>query len=218
VSYPRQSASNPYPGEEAEDRSMTRLIEVLREEHRNIEKLLGVLEQELGVFDRRERPDYETLQAIVDYFEEYPARCHHPKEDMIVDLLKARNPASAGSLEDIELDHQQEGARLRRLAHTLENVRTGGEMPRQSVDEVVCEFIAHERRHIDYEERVLFPAAIAALTREDWTGIDARMSDARDPLFDRTVEEKFRALAQRILQWEQENEDDRRKSVAAAKV
>jgi len=79
-------------------------------------------------------------------------------------------------------------------------------------------FIAHERRHIDYEERALFPAAIKALTTEDWKGIDARMSDARDPLFDRTVEEKFRALAQKILQWEQENEDDRRNSVPAAKA
>ena len=195
---------------------MPRLIEVLREEHRNIEKLLGVLEQELGVFDRRERPDYETLQAIIDYFTEYPARCHHPKEDMIVDILKARTPAAAGSLDDVGLDHQQEGARLRRLAHTLENVRTGGELPRQSVDDVVREFIAHERRHIDYEERALFPAAIKALTAEDWAGIDGRMSDARDPLFDQVVEEKFRALAQKILQWEQENEDDRRKSPAGA--
>jgi hemerythrin-like domain-containing protein len=197
---------------------MPRLIEVLREEHRNIEKLLGVLEQELGVFDRRERPDYETLQAIIDYFTEYPARCHHPKEDMIVDILKARNPAVAGSLEDIELDHRQEDARLRRLAHTLESVRLGGELPRQSVDDVVREFIAHERRHIDYEERALFPAAIRALTTEDWRGIDARMRDARDPLFDRTVEERFRTLAQKILQWEQENEDDRRKTMAAAKA
>lgn len=194
---------------------MTRLIEVLREEHRNIEKLLGVIEQELGVFDRRERPDYETLQAIVDYFEEYPALCHHPKEDMIVAILKARTPASAGSLENIESDHQQERARLRRLAHTLENVRTGGELPRQSVDDVVREFIAQERRHIDYEERAVFPAAIKALRAEDWAGIDARLSDARDPLFDRTVEEKFRALAQKILQWEQENEDDRRTAAAA---
>jgi hemerythrin-like domain-containing protein len=197
---------------------MTRLIEVVREEHRNIEKLLGVLEQELGVFDRRERPDYETLQAIVDYFAEYPARCHHPKEDMIVDLFKARSPTAAGSLEDIELDHQQESSRLRHLAHTLESVRTGGELPRQSVHDVVREFVAHERRHIDYEERALFPAAIKALTAEDWVHIEARMSDARDPLFDRAVEEKFRALAQKILQWEQENEDDRRTSVTAAKA
>jgi hemerythrin-like domain-containing protein len=196
---------------------MTRLIDVLREEHRNIEKLLGVLEQELGVFDRRERPDYETLQAVVDYFAEYPARCHHPKEDMIVDVLKMRDPAAARAVGDIESDHRQEDERLRRLAHTIENVRTGGELPRQAVDDVVRDFIAHERRHIEAEERALFPAAIKVLRPADWARIDARMSDARDPLFNTTVEQKFRALAERILQWEQENEADRQSPAAAAK-
>jgi len=196
---------------------MTRLIDVLREEHRNIEKLLGVLEQELGVFDRRERPDYETLQAVVDYFAEYPARCHHPKEDMIVDVLKSRDPAAARAVGDIESDHREEGERLRALAETIETVRTGGELPRQAVDEVVRDFIAHERRHIEAEERALFPAAIKVLRPADWARIEARMSDARDPLFNSTVEQKFRALADKILQWEQENEDDRRRSLAAAK-
>jgi hemerythrin-like domain-containing protein len=191
---------------------MTRLIEVLREEHRNIEKLLAVLEQELGIFDRRERPDYETLQAVVDYFEEYPARCHHPKEDMIVDILAARDPAAARAVGDVHDDHRQEAARLRRLAHTLESVRTGAELPRQTVDEVVREFIAHERRHIELEERALFPAALNVLRPADWARIDARMSDARDPLFNGMVEQKFCALAQRILQWERENEADRRKA------
>jgi hemerythrin-like domain-containing protein len=198
-------------------RPMTRLIEVLREEHRSIEKLLGVLEQELRIFDRRERPDYDTLQAVIDYFAEYPARCHHPKEDMIIDALMARNLASAIAVGDIHSDHAQEGERLRRLAHTLENVRTGGELPRQTVDDVVREFIAHERRHIEHEERALFPAAIEALTAADWKRIDARMSNERDPLFDKTVEQKFRVLAQKILQWEQENEDDRRKSRPAGR-
>ena len=196
---------------------MAKLIHILREEHRNIERLLGVIEQEIGVFDRRERPDYETLQAVVDYFAEYPARCHHPKEDMIVDALKMRDPAAARAVGDIESDHREEGERLRRLAHTIENVRTGGELPRQAVDDVVRDFIAHERRHIESEERALFPAAVKVLRPADWARIDARISDARDPLFDETVEQRYRALADRILQWEQENEDDRRKAPAAAK-
>ena len=37
---------------------MTEFIEVLQQEHRNIESLLRVLERELSVFDRGERPDY----------------------------------------------------------------------------------------------------------------------------------------------------------------
>jgi hemerythrin-like domain-containing protein len=82
---------------------------------------------------------------------------------------------------------------------------------------VVRDFIAHERRHIEAEERALFPAAVKVLRPADWARIDARMSDARDPLFNTTVEQKFRALAEKILQWEQENEADRRTSPAAAK-
>jgi hemerythrin-like domain-containing protein len=51
---------------------MIRIIETLLEEHRNIEELLLVLERELGVVDRDERPDYEIIQAIISYFQDYP--------------------------------------------------------------------------------------------------------------------------------------------------
>jgi hypothetical protein len=47
---------------------MTYIIEVLRQEHRNIERLLRVLERELGVFDRGDRPDYGVILAVIDYF------------------------------------------------------------------------------------------------------------------------------------------------------
>ena len=51
---------------------MTYIIEVLRQEHCNIESLLRVLERELSVFDRGERPDYEVVRAVIDYFKDYP--------------------------------------------------------------------------------------------------------------------------------------------------
>jgi hemerythrin-like domain-containing protein len=41
--------------------SMPKIIDILLEEHQNIEKLLLVLEHELEVFDRSGRPDYEIL-------------------------------------------------------------------------------------------------------------------------------------------------------------
>ncbi len=51
---------------------MTRIIELLREEHRDMEKLLLALEEELSVVDRKGRPDYEIIKAIVSYFQDYP--------------------------------------------------------------------------------------------------------------------------------------------------
>jgi hemerythrin-like domain-containing protein len=42
------------------------IIEGLSQEHRNIEKLLAILERELEVFDRGDRPDYEVSRGPLD--------------------------------------------------------------------------------------------------------------------------------------------------------
>ena len=49
---------------------MSYVIEVLRKEHCNIESLLCVLERELSVFDCGDRPNYELVLAVIDYFKD----------------------------------------------------------------------------------------------------------------------------------------------------
>src|SRR5437868_15178261 len=83
------------------------VIEILRQEHRNIEKLLVVLEQELSVFARGERPDYEVVHAIIAYFQVYPDAYHHPPEDMVFEKLKVRDPAAAANIGDVAADHRR---------------------------------------------------------------------------------------------------------------
>ena len=99
---------------------MTYMIEVLRREHSNIESLLGVLERELSVFERGDRPDYEVMLAVINYFKDYPDSCHHPKEDLIVEKLKARDPRKAEAIGDLETDHREGAKRLRRVALAVE--------------------------------------------------------------------------------------------------
>jgi hemerythrin-like domain-containing protein len=188
---------------------MSRIIEILLEEHRNIEKLLLVLEQELEVFDRSERPDYEILQAIIQYFQDYPESCHHPKEDMVFKQLKVRDPAAAKRIGDVEAEHQVETKRLLGFAQAVEHILAGREFLRQAFHNVVHDFIEHQRQHMDKEERLLFPAAIKALRLEDWAEIDARLNDRKDPLFNGVIENKFYALQRTILQWEWETETNR---------
>ncbi len=188
---------------------MSRIIEILLDEHRNIEKLLHVLEQELEVFDRSEAPDYEILQAVIDYFQDYPEGYHHPKEDMVFEKLKLRDPAAAMQVGDAEADHQVETKRLSQFAQAVEDVLAGRELPRQNFHSVVRKFIQHQRQHMAKEEQLLFPAAVRALRPEDWGEIDARLNARTDPLFDASNEKKFHALQQAILQWEQETEVNR---------
>jgi hemerythrin-like domain-containing protein len=188
---------------------MSNIIQILLEEHRNIDKLLLVLERELDVFDRSEEPDYEIFQAVIQYFQDYPESCHHPKEDMVFEKLKARDAAAADRVGDAEADHRVETLRLRRLVEAVEDILAGREFLRQTFHDVVHEFIAHQRQHMDKEERLLFPAAIKGLRPEDWADIDARLNDRKDPLFNGVIETKFQALQRTILRWEQETETSR---------
>ena len=180
---------------------MAKIIDTLREEHRNIEALLLVLEQELAVADRDGRPDYEIIQAVIGYFQDYPDCCHHPKEDMIFAKLKERAPVAAANLGDLEAEHRDEGKRLRRVADMVRGILTGHEVLRQAFDETIRDFIECERKHMEMEERFFFSTAANALRAEDWAGIDASWSDWKDSMFNVAFEEKCQSLRERILHW-----------------
>lgn len=188
---------------------MAYMIEVLRQEHRNIEKLLRVLEQELTVFDRGDRPDYEVVLAVIDYFKGYPDSCHHPKEDMIVGKLKARDPVAAAAVSDLEAQHREGAKRLRRVAQAVDCVLNDQDLLRQTVDDIIRDFIDHERQHMDMEERAVFPAALKALRPEDWADIAQKLANHDDPFNRPSFEEKFNKLRGNILRMEEEAEAER---------
>ncbi len=188
------------------------IIDVLRQEHRNIEKLLLVLERELSVFDRTERPDYEVVWAVISYFKVYPDAYHHPQEEMVFKKLAARDPAAAAKIGDLAAEHRSGSERLRRVAHAVELVLKDQEVLRQTVDDIIRDFIAQERRHIAMEERDFFPAAVKALRPQDWAEIAMTLTDRKDPLFSEIAEARFELVRKHILQLEQEAEAERRRT------
>ena len=188
---------------------MTYVVEVLRQEHRNIEKLLRVLERELSVFDRGDRPNYEVVVGIIDYFKDYPDSCHHPKEDMIFDKLKSRDPAATAKIGDLPAEHEEGASRLRRAAQAVERVLSDQDLLRETVDEIIRDFIDHERQHMKMEEQIFFPAALNALRPKDWADVALKLADRHDPLSEPDLEQKFNMLRRKILEIEAEAEVER---------
>jgi hemerythrin-like domain-containing protein len=187
----------------------TTIIDLLRQEHRNIEKLLFVLERELSVFAGGGRPDYEVIQAVIAYFQVYPDVNHHPPENLVFETLKARDPLSAARIGDLATEHRIGSERLRRVVQAVDSVLADRELLRQTVSDIIHDFIEHERRHIAMEERDFFPAATSALLPQDWAAIASRLTDRKDPLFSEIVEDRFAAVRKHILQLEQEAEAER---------
>ena len=183
---------------------MVEVIEILRWEHRNIEKLLSVLEQELSVFARAQRPDYEVIQAVIEYFKQYPDTCHHPKEDIIYEKFKSLNPGRAASITDLQGEHREGAERLRRVAQVIDNVLNDQDLLRESVDHIVREFIDSERKHIALEDEIVFPAILETLKPADWADIALILADKYGPPSKADFEEQFSTVRRNILELEQE--------------
>ena len=163
------------------------VIYTLREEHRNIARLLNALEHQIEIFARAGAPDYDVIRGIAEYFLDYPDRCHHPKEDVVFDCLCARFPRDAAEVGDLATEH-----------------RKTAESARQTVVNAARGFIEAERRHMAMEEERFFPLAEARLTPEDWFRIESDLVTGRDPLFGDRVEAEFEGLRKRLLAWEKE--------------
>ncbi|WGR93234.1 MULTISPECIES: hemerythrin domain-containing protein [unclassified Bradyrhizobium] len=192
------------------------IVDRLRREHRNIDLLLNALQRELDIFERGDRPDYEVIRAIISYFEVYPELYHHPQEDLIFAKLKIRDPDAAASLGDITCEHHEGADRLHHLAEAIDGVLADREILRQDVGNIVRNFIMHERHHMTWEERDLFPTALKVLSAEDWADAASALNDHGDPLFSEDAEAISDALRAHILELAQEAEAERRSAALSS--
>lgn len=80
---------------------MDAIIDSFRRDHREIEALLRVLEQECSLFRQAEQPDYELLSGIIDYFRSFLDQYYHPKEDLIVSLARMQSGLCDDIVDDI---------------------------------------------------------------------------------------------------------------------
>ena len=181
---------------------MAAIMTLLHQEHVNLAKLLDAFEHQLTVFDRGEQPDYDVIEGVIDYCLAYPDRYHHPKEDLVLERLRARDPEAAAQVGDLEQEHIKLGELTRRMATAVERILNEAEIPRESFDHLAREFLATYRDHIAMEERVFFPAARRALCDEDWATLDQHVLSPGDPLFGEAVEERFAPLRAHLIEWD----------------
>lgn len=184
-----------------------RVVEVLKREHANLTRILDLLEREIDTFDRAGRPDYEIVEAILAYCLGYPDACHHPKEDAVLSKLRARDPDAAAAVGDLEGEHRELAALTRRLADSVDQVLMEVELPRGWLTDAGRRFVAAYRRHMEQEEATFFPAAVRALTPQDWAEIAERTIDPEDPLFGARTEKRFEALRREIQSLASERAD-----------
>src|SRR5271157_2236694 len=138
---------------------MAAVIEVLREEHRNIGRLLRALDHQIEIFAKSEAPDYYVIVGVADYFLDYPDRCHHPKEDLIASKLREADPAAAATVGDLSGEHRALHRRARRFRETVSALLNDTDIPRLLIVDAARDFIDAQHLHLRKEEESFFPLA-----------------------------------------------------------
>lgn len=181
------------------------VTEALREDHREIAGLLRALERQIDIFARAETPDYDIVVGVADYFLQYPDRCHHPKEDLIVAKLVESHPEAVDGVGDLIDEHRDLHQRVVRFREAVAGLLNGSDAPRAAIIDAARDFIAAQRRHMRDEEELLFPAADRVLTPDDWADIENRLSRRADLASGPWMEDMFRAVSAKLLRWQTED-------------
>jgi hemerythrin-like domain-containing protein len=178
-----------------------RVLEDLRAEHRSMGKLLELLEHQLDLVSQDRRADSELLLQIAQYFASVPDVYHHPKEDVVLRRLAARQPAHADSLALLEAEHEEGGREVQLFLRAVVRLALEPERGAERFLRAGRALIDSERRHMSWEEKNFFQLAERVLLPEDWRAIEAHLRSFLDPLQSVPHEERFSRIDRALAAW-----------------
>lgn len=178
------------------------IVAALGGEHRYQARLLQALEDQVGLLNQDREPDLEVLYGVMHYMTSFPDGYHHPKEDLIFERLAERDASTKPMLQKLQAAHRSIGQAGQQLFELIERQRGDCADPEvwSEIRTRARDYVGTLRRHMDIEDRHLFPKAVAGLREEDWRSIDARMKPILDPIFGgEVVAEEYQVLHERYV-------------------
>lgn len=177
---------------------MSLSLEFIRDEHRNIARVLKALEN-LARDDSalKKAVGSDLLASILYYLRVYPYAVHHPKEERyLFPAAAARNAAAAAAVEALRQEHTEGYAELRKLDLAASACADAAGLAR--LKEAILAFVAHEYGHMKREETEIIPVAERALTPEETVAMRRHFAAGNDPVFGENIQTGFEALFRHI--------------------
>ena len=160
---------------------MTKVMEMLHNDHVEMAEILNVFEREIEREERGQNADFELIRAILDYFGGYPALWHHPLEDLVYQKLRLMDDFQEFDLlTDLLTEHEELEQDRLDLTAGVDNLEEDVEAPRTGFHALAESFLARYRLHMAHEEEKLFPEAQRRLSSEDWAEVDVQALQRRD--------------------------------------
>lgn len=176
------------------------VLRCLFEEHRHLTALMHALERRVRQAGSLKVGDYYLLRDIVGYMHDYPDQIHHPTENRLFELLLQRQPSRRKAVNRLRSDHEAVAKETQDLLDLLDEAIDEQTAERERAVRKACEaFVSHQRAHMQFENREMFPAAIDSLLPADWKQIESHFAAVDDPLFGQVVGNRHRLLYEYLM-------------------
>jgi len=139
--------------------------DILMEEHRVIERVLGVLEIAAGRAERGDPVRPGLFLDAADFIMNFADGSHHHKEEDVLFkvMIDVGMPMEGGPIAVMLSEHEQARAYTRRLREAAERWEQGDDLARKQVAQAATSYAMLLRQHIAKEDRILFPMADQAI-------------------------------------------------------
>lgn len=165
---------------------MTTILDRLRSDHTNFERVLARLDAETKRLSSRvsDNTDLKLILDMIDYIRTYADRQHHPTEEALYSHLLSR-----GNADMVVCDVLDQHRKLKRLSANLcqlvDTLQSERAVPIDFLVTRLVEFTSLQRRHLNFENRYLFPFAERQLTPNEWHAVERSAPRPADPGFDK---------------------------------
>ena len=169
----------------------------LMAEHRVIERMLAVLEDQLGEIAEARSVDSGLIDTATDFIRTYADRCHHGKEEDILFLRLADKPLDdelAEAMAGLVEDHVRGRLMTRKLIEANNRYRSGDASALSEIESCLRDLIEFYPVHIAKEDRHFFKPCLEYFTDAEQQTMLADFDE-----FDRAlIHEKYRGIVENL--------------------
>ncbi|WKZ20464.1 MAG: hemerythrin domain-containing protein [Candidatus Jettenia sp. CY-1] len=142
--------------------------EMLHQEFETIRRVLHILEKASHCLDKGEPVSQKTFSNIIEIIKEFSDKCHQEKEDKVLfPLMKDKEEGKKKDLLGrLLMEHVTSRDKIRDLSVSLNNLYLG-KKAKKKLTKIAYAYIKHTRKHIQTEEKVLFPWVNKVLTHDE---------------------------------------------------
>lgn len=177
------------------------VTEILHYDLDVVKRMMHILEMASNCLENDKPLSKEVFDDIVEAISGFSDKHHQEKEDKVLfPLLKVKDEGKKKDfLGRLLMGHVSARDEVRNLAKAINNIHHGKKAKKEIV-KVARSYVRHMEKHIEMEEKILFPWINKVLTHDEQVMLIKKFEDMEREDIEAGIHEKYSAMIERLEQ------------------